>query len=1038
MIKTILSGYLLVSLAMAGTTGKIKGRVVDESTGSALVGANVIVVGTTLGAATDLQGAYYILQVPPGIYQLRILMMGYRDVRVTDVKVMIDHTTPLNVALPPTVLEAAEEVTVVAERKIIQADITTSTQFLGSEQIRRLPVSDTKEALMNQAGVFFDAIPVASSLNAAGGGEARYSIRGGNQDEVLWFINGTRTSSLVQGKADRGGSFTSINLNSVREVQIISGGYNAEYGNAQSGIVNVVTKEGGHEFSGSAELIYGPPGQHHFGNYMYDITDTTIKEFRDHIDTVRGFIYPNQWNLIKNNPIYSNWIIPEDTIEYIFGRPVGQLDPAWWTPYRRNQIYDYRKFPDQTLLMTIGGPLFGIGGGLATFFLSSQLKRQSYTYPMPRDTRNLENIQVNISFPFKPKFKLRIEGLYNHEGHATLQQYGDFVPQTKYYRGWGSLIDTYTSMLSLNWNHSPSTEFFYDFKLSYFQLEYIEGPSKYSMIGESKNPDIWGYQRYNVDWEDSLGIVEPFDAWAFTFDNHWITSDLSLVGSFNWQIDQANFIKTGFEYRYNTYAEKKAVRYVSYNRDPRYWFNRGLHETFHPIEFAAYIQDKMEFQSMILNFGLRYDYFNPNREWFVNEGWYNLAIDPEYDAALDYDGDQVDENSHVQFSFQNVLDKPRALVDTHHMFSPRFGVSFPITENTVLHYNYGHFYQIPALDKMFMFSYFRPETILKGMMLADSIAAVTGEEPAHATSDLGNPERVVSFTFDPLLPEKTISFEVGVKHNFRNWAVLDVTAFYKDVFNQTEELVGIFDRRIYGWNPYKGQITDTQFYTSHLPGDYGDSRGFEINLRTLFSKGFSIDLNYSFSRAVQGRASPQKVHIDDSLNVSYTWDDQVEKRIPVEKSYSRPHIFRGNIYLNYPESWQIPIISRLLHGTSASILYKYVSGQAFTYVTDNDPPDTYNNYRYPPIITTDLRVNREFRLSSYHKITAYVRITNLFNRKNLRNIGDNYHIEKVDEVQKKFIDSGEPTLVDLAGYDISQITYYEPRRFYFGLNYNLR
>lgn len=1002
-IKTILSGYLLVSLSMAGTTGKIKGRVADESTGSALVGANVIVVGTTLGAATDMQGEYYILQVPPGIYQLRILMMGYRDVRVTDVKVMTDHTTPLNVALSPTVLEAAEEVTVVAKRKIIQADITASTQFLGSEQISRLPVSDTKEALMNQAGVFFDAIPVGGSISTAGKGEARYSIRGGNQDEVLWFINGTRTSSLVQGKADRGGSFTNINLNSVREVQIISGGYNAEYGNAQSGIVNVVTKEGGHQFSGSAELIYGPPGQHHFGNYLYAIQDTSIKEFSDHTDPV-----------------------------------TGKLDSVWWSPYRRNQIYDYRIIPDQTLLLTIGGPLLRIGEGLATFFLSSQLKRQSYTYPMPRDTRNLENVQANISLPFNPKFKIRIEGLYNHEAHATLQQYGDYVPQAKYYRGWGSLIDTYTSMLSLNWNHSPSTEFFYDLKLSYFQLEYIEGPGKYSMIGESRNPDIWGFQRYNVDWGDSTSVAEPFDAWSFTYDNHWITSDLSLVASFNWQVDQANFIKTGFEYRYNTYAEKKAIRNVSYNRDPRYWFNRGLHETFHPIEFAAYIQDKMEFQSMILNFGLRYDYFNPNREWFVNEGWYNLAIDPEYDAALDYDGDQVDDNGHVQFSFQNVLDKSRAPVDAHHMFSPRFGVSFPITENTVLHYNYGHFYQIPALDKMFMFSYFRPETILKGMIRADSIAAATGEEPAHAPSELGDPERVVSFTFDPLPPEKTISFEVGVKHNFRNWAVLDVTAFYKDVFNQTEELVGIFDRRIYGWNPYKGQITDTQFYTSHLPGDYGDSRGFEINLRTLFSASFSIDMNYSFSRAVQGRASPAKVEFDDSLNVSYTWDDQVEKRIPVEKSYSRPHIFRGNIYLGYPESWQIPIVSRILHGTSASILYKYVSGQAFTYVTDDDPPDTWNNYRYPSIITTDLRINREFKLGNVNRVTVFVRITNLFNRKNLRNIGYNYHIEKVDELKKKFINTGEPTLIDLVDYDISQITYYEPRRFYFGLNYNLR
>jgi len=1016
--------HLFITVIQAGTTGKIRGRVVEESTGMPLVGVNVIVEGTTLGAATDLQGEYYILQIPPGVYNLRVLMMGYRNVVITDVKIASDHTTAINASLPATVLEASEEVTVVAERKIIQKDITSSTQFVSSEEIGQLPVGDTKEALMNQTGVFFDATPIAGNAGTPGRGEARYSIRGGNQDEVMWFVNGTRTSSLNVGKADQGGSFTSVNINSVQEIQVISGGLNAEYGNAQSGMVNIITKEGSDHFESSVEYIYSPSGQRHFGSYLYDLGDTLIGEFQMHSDSITGVI-----------------------------------DTNWWNPYRQSQVYDYRKFADHTLYFTLGGPLLRMKNGLATFFVSSQIKQKAYTFPMPRNTRNLENVQFNLSIPLNPKLKLKIEGLYNHEAHATIQESGDYLLQAKYYRGFGSIIDTYTSMLSMNLNHAITKSFFYELILSNYRFENKESPSKYSNIGQSANPDIWGFQRYN-SYPD-----EPFDAWSFVYDNHWITSDLSASGSINWQADKANFIKAGFEFRYNTMAEKKDLRYTSYTRDPRYWFNRGLHETFHPIQIGAYIQDKMEFESMILNVGVRYDYFNANRDWFVREGLYNLSIDPDYDSSIDPDGDQVDSLGHVKYSFQNVLDKPREPVKPHHMISPRFGVSFPITENTVMHFAYGHYYQVPSLDKMFMFNYMRPETVLQGIMEADSIAAATGEEQPHVASVDGDPERMVAFTLEPLPPEKTISFEVGLKHNFQNLAVLAATAFYKDVFNQTDEYL-FFDHRIYGWDPFNNSTTPTAFYSSYLHGDYGDSRGFEINLRTLFSQDLTIDLNYSFSKVVEGRGSPFKVNYDqviDTLSMdtsyvtNYDWYTDVAFRIPIEKSSSRPHIFRANLHLRYPDQLAIPFISPILRGTNLSLLYKYVSGRAFTFLEGDDPPDTYDNHRYPPIITTDMRIEKDFKLGGNHILTAYLRVTNLFNKKNLRTIGDIYQIfasaqntalenylHGFDEnADGDFNDPGDvkpgtPAVVDDLGYEHSQTIYYEPRRVYFGLSYKLR
>ena len=229
---------------MAGVTGKIQGMVIDKITGEKLPGVNVIIIGTAYGSATDKNGEYFILQVPPGEYTVKFSMIGYKDFIVQDVKVRAELTTRVDAQLEETTLDIGGEVVVIAERPVIQKDVTASVQFLGAEEIIRLPVTDAKEGLFVQAGVFFDPIPVVGGLGSAGRGETRYSIRGGSQDEIKWFFDGVRTASLVNGRADWGGSFTNLNMNSIQEVQIMTGGFTSEYGEAQSGVISVITKEG--------------------------------------------------------------------------------------------------------------------------------------------------------------------------------------------------------------------------------------------------------------------------------------------------------------------------------------------------------------------------------------------------------------------------------------------------------------------------------------------------------------------------------------------------------------------------------------------------------------------------------------------------------------------------------------------------------------------------------------------------------------------------------------------------------------------------
>lgn len=978
--------FALWATAAAAQTGKVAGTVTDGTTGETLPGVNAILVGTSYGAATDIDGAYTIIGVPPGTYTLRLSFIGYAETVVETVRVQSGLTTRIDGALSADTEGLGGEVVVAAERPPVQRDETGSVQYLDFTELEELPVVSTEDALFVQAGLFFDEQPIEGGLGGSGRGEPRYAVRGGDQTEVLWFLDGVRTTSLIEGRADQGGSYTSINPHAVQEVQVLTGGFPAEYGGAQSGVVNVVTREGGERLTVSAEYLYGAPGQRHFGNYLYD--PLTQKEFLDH--TLAD----------------------------------GTLDPAWWTPERQSQVYDYREVADHFGRASVGGPLPFLDGRV---FVAGQVNRTAYDFPHPIDARALDDVMGNVVLRPLPAMRLRLSGLYSRGQHSTLQENGDFTNQAKFYRGWGSVLNTSHRLAAIDLTHLLSSTLFYDVKLSHFGLDFREEPSDFVRLGQSADPTLFGFQRFD-GFED-----EPFDAFSFIYDRHERVSDVSLEGAVSWQANAANFLKAGLELRRNTYDEVQTFRFPSFTTDERYWINRGLNETYHPIEFAAYAQDKMEFRGMILNLGLRYDYFNPNRDWFTSRDLFNLALDPLFDPALDPDGDQVDANGRVRYSFDNVLDKPREPVRSFHRLSPRVGVSFPISDGSVLHFNYGHFYQMPPLDRFFEFGYFRPLYIVQRQIAEDAAAAAEGRDPRHIPSNTGDPERVAALSLDALKPEKTISFEVGIAQELGGVAVLNVVGFYKDVFDQTLPRVGLFDRTVRGFDPLLGGISNVGF-ASNFSGDYGDGRGFEVNLRTLVSRHASLDFNYSFSRATQGRATPGRVAFDSTGTADFTYDDEASRRLARELTFSRPHIFRANLFLEYPADLGPAWASRVLAGTSASFLARYVSGRTFTYLGPDDPVDTIDNQRFPAIRQVDLRLERTFTLGS-NALSVYANVSNLFNTRNLRSYGDAIFDA---QATPNYVETGAVSTVDGGGYDISWQTYFPPRRTLIGIRYDFR
>ena len=231
---------------VAGTTGKITGRITDKSSGEPLVGSNILLVGTPYGAATDIDGRYFVLNAPPGTYDLRATLIGYGPVLVRNVRVVADQTTNIDAKLEASPVGIAE-IVVQAERPMVQRDATSTISVVSSEQIKMMPVKDFVEVLQMQAGV------VAEGRNLY--------VRGGRSNEVGYLIDGMFVKDPVMGT-----SGTRIHNDAISELVFLDGTFNAEYGNALSGVVNIVTKEGGREWAG---LLEGRTSEFAVAPYKY-------------------------------------------------------------------------------------------------------------------------------------------------------------------------------------------------------------------------------------------------------------------------------------------------------------------------------------------------------------------------------------------------------------------------------------------------------------------------------------------------------------------------------------------------------------------------------------------------------------------------------------------------------------------------------------------------------------------------------------------------------------------------------------------------
>ena len=234
MKKLLLLLLIIPSCLFAGVTGKLVGKVIDKNTGEPLIGANIIIQGTILGSVADHDGRFIIINIPPGTYNVKVSFIGYESVLFENVKIIVDQTTQLSIDLYAKSLQVGE-VVVTAKSSMIHMDLTSSISVISREEIEALPVSNFTELLSLQAGVV--------------GSGTDLHVRGGRSNETAYMIDGM----LVQDPL-LGGLATNIGKDAIQEMSLLSGTFNAEYGNALSGVVNVVTRDGSEDYSGKIEM----------------------------------------------------------------------------------------------------------------------------------------------------------------------------------------------------------------------------------------------------------------------------------------------------------------------------------------------------------------------------------------------------------------------------------------------------------------------------------------------------------------------------------------------------------------------------------------------------------------------------------------------------------------------------------------------------------------------------------------------------------------------------------------------------------------
>ncbi len=916
----ILLVLVLPSIPLIAQSGKIAGFVHDARTGEPIVGANVIVEGTRVGAATDVNGYYVIVSVPPGQFAMRVTSLGYAPAVVIDVVVNIDLTTSIDVRLVEEAIQVGE-ITVVAERPVVRQDLSASTANIQIEEINRLPVATLSDAVALQPGV---------ETSAEGG----LVIRGGSADETAFVVDGLTLRDERDNKP-----FTVISLTSIEQVQVQTGGFNAEFGNIRSGVVNVVTKEGRTDSYHVGVLgRYRAAGPKYFGGspnaldsywirpYVDDAvcwSGTTNGAWDDH--TQKQFQPFRGWNKVSQELVSDS--DPSNDLT-----PLAAQQVFLW---QHRKEFDIEK-PDYDVDMIIAGPVPVVAEVLGNlrFALSYRSSREMYFIPLSDDSYREYNYQLKLTSDIGTGMKLTLDGLMGKRmgtnssrsgGPGIFRSSESIAPQLDL-RASASYLDgrvfatdywnpTRVSMKTLGakFSHVLSSATYYDVSLSRVAFAYDSNP------GRSRDTEtlyqfgdaFYDEAPYGYRSGQSAGIGSSMNM-GLGFSNSRDTSRLTtytLRIDLATQYDQYHFFKVGAEFVYTDNDVNYALVEPSLNS-----FTHSKWHTY-PVRGAVYVQDKLEFEGMVANVGIRLDYSHAGGQWYRYDP-YNSAFSGEYAPGID--------------SLLQKEDTKRIVT-----LSPRLGVSFPISIDSKLYFNYGHFRSMPVPEDLYMLR--------------------TSQQ-----------QKNVTYIADPNKPlPLTVAYELGYEHNISDQVLVRLAGYYKDVSNQTRTVT------------YTSRDNSVNYSTPE-PTNYADVRGFEVSISKSRGEWVQGFLNYTYSVQSNGFFGLSRYSENPALQRQFERDTRAfEQDKPVPTPYAR-----ANIDVFTPVDFG-PALGGIgiLADWRLSVLGSWESGRYFSWTgPGGSKPGYQNNIQWRDFVNIDIRLTKAFRFGPV-RLELSMDVTNIMNHK---------------------------------------------------------
>jgi len=762
----ILFLFAIPCLIMAQTTGKVAGIVTDESSNEPLAGVNIYIEELGLGAATDLDGFFFIINVPPGEHNIIVEFIGYQGKKIEGVRVSVNRTSTLSITLKEHTLEMDEQIVVIADKITTKKDQTTSIRNVTSEDMAILPIESTGGIVALQPGV------VAGHM------------RGGRSNETVYLVDGM---SLYNG-VNRG-RMVDIDPDALQEVEVITGTFNAKYGEAMGGVVNMVTKEGGNQYHGKFEGFFENYYTAH-GDKFPGLKASEVDRNRDYKFVINGPILKNRLTFFISSRV-------QDYLRHLNGiRRFNITDRPNYSYWQYPRAYDEN-----------GNYLFNEHTGDNAYVPMNWFQGLSFTGKL---TFKLAKLKMSLMYL-----------LDNNKGQGYSHRY-------KYKPDGRNINHRENNMLTYQLNHFFANNAFYELKFSYtnsYRGSYLyKDPtdSRYIHDSYSANRDHTGFVTGGQQKEHNENTTEKYLA---RLDFTWqITNSQSIDGGAEGTYYYHNHRSQEIVNRYRNTAASALIYEPEVLPDSTAYADIYSKE---PYQVAAWISDKMEFQDMVLDLGVRFEYFDPNTYYpsnYRNPG--NLLAKE----------DQPEWQSEYLKADQKVN------------YAPRLGFSYKLGESALLRFSYGHFYQYPPYNSM----YLNNSYVLS---------------PTNYESTIGNPQ---------VNPEKTVNYEVGLWQVLNQYMDLEVALWYKDIYSlSTVNIVTTYNQIRYGLYGNK---------------DYGNARGLEVKFNARVGRLYS-ELNYTL-QYTRGNAD----------NPAFTFSRAGDSRDPIPTliamSWDQRHTLNATVGFN--------------------------------------------------------------------------------------------------------------------------------------------